>query len=169
MNKSAKEQIRPTLVIDTREQLPLTFSSLPTITGTLMSGDYSIKNLTEIFAIERKSIADLVGSVCKERERFERELHRLRGFRFARLLIVGNKEDIEEHRYRSQISPQSILASLTAFEIRYNVPVVWCSTPELAAKQIEKWAYYFAREILKMSSELTDQINYESTSTAATR
>ena len=32
------------------------------------------------------------------RVRFERELHRLRGYRFKRLLIVGSEKDIREHR-----------------------------------------------------------------------
>jgi hypothetical protein len=30
----------------------------------------------------------------ENRQRFERELHRLRGFRFARLLVVGSEEEI---------------------------------------------------------------------------
>jgi len=49
-----------------------------------------------LFAIERKSIADLVGCcVGENRERFFRELHRLRGFRFKRLLVIGGRADID--------------------------------------------------------------------------
>jgi ERCC4-type nuclease len=51
--------------------------------GTLVSGNYSAADLENIFAIERKSISDLVGCCMGEsRERLERELHRLRGFHF---------------------------------------------------------------------------------------
>jgi hypothetical protein len=40
-----------------------------------------VAGLEELFVIERQSIADLVGCCIGEsRERFERELHRLRGY-----------------------------------------------------------------------------------------
>ena len=58
------------------------------------------------------------------RERFCRELHRLRDFDFARLLIIANRQDVEQGNYRSHATPQSILASLAALEVRYRVPVV---------------------------------------------
>ena len=46
-------------------------------------------------SIERKTVSDLVGSCMGEnRERFERELHRLRGYRFKRLLVVGSEAEI---------------------------------------------------------------------------
>lgn len=145
---------QPVLIVDTREQSPLAFTSFRCVTGTLTSGDYSISGAEELFAIERKSIPDLVASVTVERERFERELHRLRGYRFARLLIVGTKVEVETHRYRSNASPKSVLHSLSAFEARYNVPVVWCPTPEAAATQVEQWAYWFARELLNVAREI---------------
>ena len=125
--------IRPTMVTDSREQDPLTFRTFPSVTGTLVSGDYSFRGGEELFAVERKSIADLVASVTGERERFERELHRLRGFRFARLLVVGAQAEVEQHRYRSATTPKSVLHSLAAFEARYSIPVVWSPTPEEAA------------------------------------
>jgi DNA excision repair protein ERCC-4 len=139
----------PVLIVDTREQEPLEFTRLPWRPGTLQSGDYSVAGLEELFAVERKSIPDLVACCAAERERFERELHRLRGYRFKRLLVVGTERDVLEGRYRSRITPQSVLGSLGAFEVRYDVPVVFCPTPALAARQIERWAFYFARECVE--------------------
>ncbi len=49
-----------TIIIDTREQVPLSFS-LPTERGSLVTGDYSIAGLKRFIAIERKSPDDLVG------------------------------------------------------------------------------------------------------------
>ena len=99
--------VRPTIVIDTREQDPLVFSRLPAIRGTLQSGDYSIAGLTELFAIERKTVSDLVGCCMGEnRDRFERELHRLRGFKFRRLLVIGTEAEIALGDYHSAIKPQ---------------------------------------------------------------
>jgi len=143
----------PTLIVDSREREPLPLA-YPFIVAGLQSGDYSIAGCENLFAVERKSIPDLVGCCCGEnRARFERELHRLRGFRFARLLIVGSRAEIETGRYRSGIAPASVLGTIAAFEVRY-VPVVWCADPERAARQVESWAHYFSRELLKVADSL---------------
>jgi hypothetical protein len=87
----------PTIIIDSREQEPLVFQRLPSKTGTLQTGDYSVAGLEQLFTVERKSVPDLVGCCIREnRERFERELHRLRGFRFKRLLIVGSELEVQQ-------------------------------------------------------------------------
>jgi DNA excision repair protein ERCC-4 len=144
----------PTIAIDTREQTPLVFVNLPTEKATLQTGDYSISGLEADFTIERKSIADLVQSVTFERERFERELTRMRGYSFRRLVVIGTVQQIEEHTYQSRAEPKAVLASLTAFEVRYSMPVCWCSTPTAAAVQIERWACYFLRERLKTAQDI---------------
>jgi len=147
--------IRPVVVIDSREQAPLRFERLDSVRGNLTSGDYSFVGGEHVFAVERKSIPDIVSCCCsQERERFERELHRLRGFRFARLLIVGERIQIEQGEYRSNASSKAVLNSLSAFEARYNVPVVYCPTPEEAAAQIESWAYWMARELVEAANDL---------------
>jgi DNA excision repair protein ERCC-4 len=145
----------PRILIDTREQTPLVFSRLESVIGTLATGDYSVIGLQELFAIERKSIDDLVGCCMGEnRLRFERELHRLRGFRFKRLLVVGSRGEIEVQRYHSRISPKSVLGSLAAWECRFDLPVVFAPTPTEAADQIERWAWYFAREVVEATNNL---------------
>jgi DNA excision repair protein ERCC-4 len=138
------------IIVDSREQTPLTFTRFDSERGTLQSGDYSIAGLTHRFAVERKSIPDLVQSVTRERERFERELHRLRGFDFARLLIVGTEADVRAGNYRSEATPKSVLHSLHAFEVRYGIPVVWADTEALAATLIERWAFWHVRELQKL-------------------
>jgi DNA excision repair protein ERCC-4 len=145
----------PTIVIDTREQEPLVFSRLQSVRGTLTTGDYSIQGLQELFSIERKSVEDLVGCCMGEnRERFERELHRLRGFRFKRLLVIGSRGEIETMRYHSRISPKSVLGSLAAWEVRFDLPVVFAATPTEAASQIERWCWYFVREAVETVNDL---------------
>jgi hypothetical protein len=75
--------LRPKIVIDSREQAPLKFTSFEAVTGTLYSGDYSIRGLEDQFAVERKSVDDLANCcLSSNRGRFEHELHRLRGFGF---------------------------------------------------------------------------------------
>lgn len=142
--------VRPAVIIDTREQEPLPIRRLPVIRGTLQSGDYSFTGGQELFAIERKSIPDLVGCIMGEsRERFERELHRLRGFRFKRLLIVGTRAEIVAGNYRSNVKPASVLHSLAAWEIRYDLPAVFCPTAEAAGEQVESWVFWYACEIVE--------------------
>ena len=146
--------LRPVVIVDSREQTPLAFPRLQTVRGTLQSGDYSFTGGQELFAVERKSIADLVSCATGEnRERFERELHRLRGFRFARLLIVGDRGQIERQEYRSNVSPRAVLHSLHAWEARF-IPVVFSPTPATAARQVETWVYFFARELCESVNEL---------------
>jgi DNA excision repair protein ERCC-4 len=151
---SALADCRPCIVIDFREQTPLPIRRLPVVRGTLTTGDYSFSGGQELFSIERKSISDLIGCCCGEnRERFERELHRLRGFRFARLLIVGRSEEITHHLYKSNVLPKVVFHTLYAFEARY-IPVVFSPTPESAARLIERLAWWAARELCEQTNEL---------------
>ncbi len=137
----------PCIVIDTREQSPLPIRRLPTVRAGLYTADYSVAGLESVFGIERKSVADLV-SCCagSNRERFEHELHRLRGFRFRRLLVIGARVEIEAGAYRSRITPAAVLGTLAAFEVRFDCPVVFEPDPEAGARRVETWAWYAARE-----------------------
>lgn len=146
---------RPVIVIDTREQTPLVFDEdTPTTTGTLETGDYSVAGLEWLVAIERKSIADLTGSLTAGRERFERELCRLRGYRFRRLLVEGTAADVDEHLYRSQITPAAIWGALASYEVRYDLPFVFAGDRQRAAKMVTRWAYYCAREYVVTANEV---------------
>jgi ERCC4-type nuclease len=140
--------LRPVIAVDSREQAPLKFTRLQSVQRALFTGDYSIRGLEDQFAVERKSIDDLANCcLSSNRERFEHELHRLRGYRFKRLLVVGSREDIATGRYHSRIAPKAVLATLGAFEVRYDLPVVFADSTESAALAIERWAFYFSREI----------------------
>jgi DNA excision repair protein ERCC-4 len=146
--------LRPTIVYDRREQSPLVFTRLKAVSGTLYSGDYSLAGCEHLISIERKSVEDLVScSMGAQRERFTHELHRLRGFQFKRLLVVGTREDIAAGRYHSRIAPKAVLATLGAFEARY-LPVVFAATPVEAAILVERWIWYFAREVVENANDL---------------
>lgn len=155
--------VLPVVIVDTREQDPLPIHRLRTVRAGLMSGDYSIAGAEHLFAVERKSVADLVQSVGPERDRFERELHRLRGFRFARLLIVGAEAEVSTGRFRSSMSPRSVLASVRAFEVRYSLPVVWIPDPDTAGRTVERWACWFAYDLTR-SAEAVQEGNLKSPS-----
>ena len=147
--------LTPTISIDNREQDPLPICG-PHERATLYSGDYGVKGLSEsgLFSVERKTVPDLVNSLTRDRERFARECHRLRGYRFKRLLVIGAESEIRSGRYRSRANPQSVLASLWAFEARYDLPVVFARTPEDGARLVERWAYWTSREYAKAAAAL---------------
>lgn len=147
--------LRPVVIIDTREQTPLPITRLEVVRAGLQTADYSFQGGEQVFGIERKSIDDLVGCCTGgNRERFEREMHRLRGFRFKRLLIVGHRWMIEGHRYRSKIKPSAVLHSLDAWEARYDLPVVFCEHETHAAALVEKWVWWFARQMVEDANSL---------------
>ena len=143
----------PSIVIDTREQEPLQFSKLPTVEGTLSTGDYSVLGLENDFTVERKSLSDLFGSLTSGRDRFMREIQRMNAFVFRRLLIIGSEWEIEQGVSRSRVNPKAVLHSLAAIEAR-GVPVVFSSSPANAAALIERWAFWRAREVLKLANGL---------------
>jgi ERCC4-type nuclease len=89
-------KVTPTIIIDTREQEPLAFANLPAEVGTLTTGDYSVKHLERLVAVERKSLTDLLMCVTGERDRLERELQRLMAYRFRLLVIEADQTMIEQ-------------------------------------------------------------------------
>jgi len=118
--------------------------------------------LETLFSIERKTIDDLANCCTgPNRERFERELQRLRAYRFKRLLVVGTEEDICRCRYHSSVTPKAVFATLGAFEARFDLPVVFISCPRLAGRKIESWAFWFVREYVLAANGLLRAAIYQ--------
>jgi DNA excision repair protein ERCC-4 len=123
-----------TIIRDTREQTPFNFGSWPVEEGTLQSGDYSIKHLEDSIAIERKSLPDLVGCIGRGRDRFERELHRLRGYRYAAVVVEATYREICEGNWRGQVTPAQVVGSIAAWRPRYRVDFIFADSHELAGE-----------------------------------
>ena len=47
-----------------------------------------------------------------------------------------------------------MFATLAAFEVRYDLPVVFAPTAEADAARIERWAYWFSRETVEATNNL---------------
>lgn len=139
----------PRLIVDTREQTPLTFRHLEAVRGALQSGDYSAQGIEDTFCVERKTIADLAGSLTRERARFMREMHRLRGFTNAYLLIIGREMELAQFVAKGRANAAQIEHSLMALQARYGVHVVWVDSPADAALLVESWAFCAYREAMK--------------------
>lgn len=151
-------EAQPIIEIDSREQTPLVFTRPQSVKGaTLSEGDYRIAGVVD-FTIERKGSLDELASCCigHNRDRFERELFRLRPYRFKRLLIVGAscERDILDYQYRSAINPPCVLGSLFAWQARFDLPYVLAPSAEIGARFVESWALYHCREVVQSANGL---------------
>jgi len=139
-----------TILIDTREQKPAVLKlsndgrELSSRRCLLYSGDYSVKGLERQVAIERKSLPDLMGCIGRDRDRFERELVRLRGIPTRAIVVEAEWQDIEEGNYRSKVDPNAAIGSLMGW-IASGVPVVMAGNAERAGVFIARMLYITAR------------------------
>ena len=111
-------------MVDSREQTPFDLSPMTSLTGTLYTGDYSVNGLEGVIALERKSLADLVACCGRERERFERELMRLKAYAVSAVTIESSWQELERGEWRSKITPNQVLGSLTAWMAQGHTIIV---------------------------------------------
>ncbi len=122
-----------TIIIDSREQKPYSFQNIKpeppeTITQGLQTGDYSVVGLEDKVCVERKSLADLFGSVGTGRKRFEREMVRMSKMQYAALVIESNLTNIFVNPpARSKMNSKAVFRTLISWSQKYNVHVwpVW--------------------------------------------
>ena len=121
----------------------------------LNSGDYSFEcNLTQYnktICVERKnSLSEIAGNFTSHRDRFVREFERAKINDTKMHIVLENAtfRKIFNGSYRSQIQPQSMLASLLTWNIRYNTPI-WFVTPNDSGEVIYNILKYELREKLK--------------------
>lgn len=149
--------ILATLIVDSREQMPYGFAGCCSkhvafsITHSgLSEGDYAAyigepPDVSEWCVVERKSHADLLGTLTRGRQQFEAELERLRPYGFKALVIESDLPTIVQGTSRpgSKVNTKSIIASLIAFAQRFKVHVYFASNRRLAEvytyRILERW------------------------------
>jgi len=141
------------IIRDSREQQPFSFASWPDVEvtrATLTTGDYSLPGFTDLVAVERKNgVDELVSCLSRQRDRFEAELCRARGFERFYVVIEGTFIDVLGGRYRSQMTPKAVIASIAAFTNRYNIPFLFCggrgAAEMMTYELLAKYAYEIER------------------------
>lgn len=133
MQKNAKN-IPFRIVVDTREQSPFSFFcyGVQVERSTLHTGDYSLAGFENLLTLERKSMSDLAGCMTSGRERFERELLRMREFESAAVIVEEPLIAIRSGTYRSRLNPVSFEQSILSFMIRFRVPFLFGRNREYA-------------------------------------
>ncbi len=147
---------RQKIIIDTREQQPLDFGE-NVRHEALKFGDYRLSNdtVSEDCYIERKSVMDFHGSLCKEFDRFEREVGRAESAGAYLVVVVeGTIEDLytfanspvfhkpldEERRNEFAItSPQSVFSKMRKLMQDYsNIQFLFVKNREESARAIKR-------------------------------
>lgn len=142
-----------TVLIDTREQCPWDFLGMhadadqdcrplyvPTKPATLRSGDYALLGGQCDGAIERKSVADLVGTVFHGRERFEAEMERLDLLSWSYVIVEGCWQEIWEHiHYRTDGGIKAFNRSIDAWVCRFP-GVHWWFMPGRQCAMLKAYA-----------------------------
>lgn len=134
--------------VDSREQRPYEFKN-PSEVGTLTIGDYSILDLENHIAIERKELNDLIGCLTTGRDRFEKELHKSKALDYFALVIEASLSDLANGNYRSQMGPKSAIQSLLAFSVRYKLPIFFAENREYGQRITESLLLKYCRELEK--------------------
>lgn len=161
-----------TILVDTREQPNRKFKkrvaqfSAPWKRQKLDFGDYSASfidldgaeiSIADKVVIERKMDAnELAACFGRERARFEREFRRAKECGAKIYLLTENEtwESIysgqygKDPRYRSKMKPESLVASIHAFQARYRLNLQFCDE-ETTGVLIEDILKYELRELLE--------------------
>jgi len=146
-----------TIAVDSREQRPYSFNGYPTTVKTLQVGDYSIVGLEEHISIERKEVGDLIGCLSFDRDRFERELYKSKSLDYFALVIEGSLKELANGEYRSKMQPQSVIQSLMAFSIRYNLPIFFAEHRQFGQRITESLLIKYIKECEKKINSLEEK------------
>ena len=131
--------------IDTREQQPLDFDRCAVVRDTIPTFDYAIEGDQPHFAVERKSLPDLIQSLAVQKN-YCRELKKIRRARALQnmprifYVVEANREDIEHFNYSiftaGRVGPDFIFHQLSEFEYFYDVHVIFSGDALGAARDI---------------------------------
>ena len=126
------------IAVDAHERYPYTFArqQVETVRRGLSCGDYGVAvDGRVVAAVERKSLADLVGSLANGRLRFA----------MGELAALPRAAVVVEDRYsqvfaQTRVRPAQIADGLAELQVRWpDVPIVFCETRKLA----EEWTYRY--------------------------
>lgn len=142
------------IVIDIRERYPYTFADRQATTrrAPLAAGDYGLIVDEDLQAtVERKSLADLVGSLTGGKLKFQ----------LTELSAIPRAAVVVEERYSQifkldRVRPSVVADWIAECQIRFpTVPIIFCETRKLA----QEWTYRFlAAARVGLAEELVGEL-----------
>lgn len=130
------------IIRDTREQAGKgwNFRSSANCAGMEIAkldvGDYTVCGLEDVLMIERKTLADLWGTLGNQKnyKRFLREMERAKNHKLKYLIIEATLSDVDggyfwyrsgRGKVKSKISPKNIHAKLISLQVKHNLHVIF--------------------------------------------
>jgi len=122
-----------TIVVDTREQRPFTFSKSRGVKGsirkTLKAGDYSILGYEHLIAIERKSPMDIFGTLGKGHKRFQKEIRKAINMEYFAIIVECSYMDVITKNFkdshRTKMGGDIIIEILYTLKFKYGIDVIF--------------------------------------------
>jgi len=128
------------IVTDSREQDKL-FSEKESIIKGLKTGDYSVENYEDCFALERKSLQDLFGTLGKGHDRFKKELERAKSLDYFAIIVEGSYDQIKTKKfpgaYHSKMKGYVVASILMKIHLKYGVPVFFAEDKKQAKNLVK--------------------------------
>ena len=136
----------PVLVVDTREQTPLSFWRFKgwfagVENRALALGDYSIAGMENSCVVERKDLSDLVCSFSENRSVFVARLRRMSKLPHGLLVITAPLSQVKSAYPFGRISPNQVTQSLIAVLAGLRLPFVCTETHELGEEIVASYLY----------------------------
>jgi len=141
------------IIVDSREHRPFDFSGegysgVTVSTGSLTVGDYSIRGLQDVVAVERKSMDDLAHCLGTERSRFLRQLQRGRSLEAYCVVVEASWVDLASGNYSARgLHPHAACQSVAAFMARLGVPFLFAGSRKAAEYCTWSFLYQYAQGI----------------------
>ena len=122
----------------------------------LETGDVALAALPDGVVVERKTVADLLACIGRERERFERELQR--GRYCGRLIVIVEGTLAEVLAAIRGIHPNAIIGTLAAWQRRFS-PFCFAGSVKTAAQLAEAFLRGQVRETVRAATAIAVSSN----------
>lgn len=144
----------PLIIVDTREPVDKAYPLSPSqLRRKLNTGDYSLEGFTDLIAVERKTLPDLMQSIISKR--FWVEVGRAAPFFAFAVVIEATPDELSSPALRSGVSPASVLGAVKKI-LSLGHSVEWAGSR--AGAQV--WTLEFLRrkhQQLTQEAEMSEQ------------
>jgi len=136
----------PVLLVDTREQNPLSFQRFKgwfagVEASALSLGDYSVRGMEDVCVVERKDLSDLVQSFTVNRQLFVARLRRMATLAHSLLVITAPLSQVKSSYPYQSCNPNQVTQSLIAVLAGLRVPFLCTETHELGEEVVASYLY----------------------------
>ena len=128
------------IICDSREKDPL-FEGEDVVREKIDTGDYSLEGLKDEVSIERKSCADLYGTLFHGHDRFKRELMRSQSLKYFAIVVEGGFTKTVSKRFNGakyiEASGETLRKIVETITVKYNIHIIFCKDRDEAATRIK--------------------------------